>query len=377
MVVAHRAVAAQHRLEQGFAVERVLERQAHVVVVEGRGVGAHRDAVVPGAGGLLHHDAGGLGEQVHGLEIAAVHGVDLAGLERVGARRDVDDREELHLVEVGAIRGLPVVLEARETGTHPGLEVVELVASAPDARLPVDAVSVRGQDGDVVVADDVGEVGVAAVERDHHRVSALDADVGHRLQQGFRGRLGILVPVVVDGSHHVVGVESLAVMEFDALANLEAPGGGIRRGLPALGQLRLEAVDRYLGEMVVLGHVENRHVAVLEGRRIQGVGGRAVGDPDPELSALLRGRGQRRPGKQTGREHSAGPQRGRPGHELPARNRAGMGLRREGRESCLGGVVHCRFSGRMAWWGAVSAPFVAITDDNQPFADPPKGKCGD
>ena len=40
--------------------------------------------------------------------------------------------------------------------------------------------------------------------------------------------------MMIDGENHIIGVEGLAVVEFDAVAQFEDPGSGIRRGFPAL-----------------------------------------------------------------------------------------------------------------------------------------------
>ena len=287
---------------------------------------------------------GSAGEQVHGLEIAAVHGVDLARLQCVRARRDIDNGDELDLVEVSAMRRLPVVLEACEAATDPGLEIGQTVAAATGAGLPVDAFSAGGQDRDVVVADDVGEVGVPAGEGDHHRILAFHLDLRDRLQQGLGRRLRVLVPVVVDRSHHIVGVEGLAVVELHPLADLEAPSPGIGGCLPALRQLRFEPVDGDLGEVVVLSIVEHRHVVVLERRGVQRVGGRAVGNADPKLPAPLRGRRLCRLREKSGGEHPGGSKRSRSGHKLPPGDRARLRLGREGREFMIRMIIHGGYS---------------------------------
>ena len=74
----------------------------------------------------------------------------------------------------------------------------------------------RGQDeidGVVVDLDDLGVGGNAGLQ-----VGALGANA-------------------VGREHHVVGGEGIAVLEFDALAQMEAPAGRLRR-FPAFGQRR-------------------------------------------------------------------------------------------------------------------------------------------
>ena len=187
VIIAHRPVAAKDGLEQRLPVEGVLQGESHVVVVERRDVGAHWNAVVPGARRLGDVDVRVPSQQVHRLEVAPIHGVDLTRLQPVGPCRNVDDRDERDLVEVGAMRSFPVVVVAHESRTNSGIEVGELVPATADPGLPVDTVTARGQDSDVIVADDVGEICVSAFQRDHDGISAVHLDVHHWLQQRLGG----------------------------------------------------------------------------------------------------------------------------------------------------------------------------------------------
>ena len=121
------------------------------------------------------------------------------------------------------------------------------------------------------------------------RVLAVDRDVGDRLEKRFGGRCGILAAVVVDRRQHVFDGERLAVVELDALANLEAPDSGVVRGLPAFRQIGLELAGLAdLRQHVVGGEVDLPHEVVLIGPRIERVGRRAVPDTGPYVAALFR-----------------------------------------------------------------------------------------
>ena len=90
IVVADGAVAEKHLLHDLVAIERVLDRIAHIGIVEGRLLDVHDIDVVAVARRLRDHEIGVLLQNVERLQIAAIHVVDLAGVERVGARRHID-----------------------------------------------------------------------------------------------------------------------------------------------------------------------------------------------------------------------------------------------------------------------------------------------
>src|SRR3546814_1650260 len=86
-VVADLAEAAQDRLDHGFAVHRVLEGQAQVVVGEGFRVAVHDEHVVATARGVLNRDVGASLQEIDGLGIDAVrseeHTSELQSLMRI------------------------------------------------------------------------------------------------------------------------------------------------------------------------------------------------------------------------------------------------------------------------------------------------------
>ena len=151
---------------------------------------------------------------------------------------------------------------------------------------------------------DVTSDGVVAVLL--HRFDVL---VDERLDE-----LGV-VPHAPERVEHAVRVERGAVVEGDALAEREAPGGVVDRA-PGLGQGRHELrvvgdvhqriehvpVHRGGGDRVVVGRIERQH---------------ALGEPGDQLTAplALRAGGARKPGRgQAGRAQ---------GQELPSANRVG------------------------------------------------------
>ena len=134
----------------------------------------------------------------------------------------------------------------------------------------------------MVIADDEGEIRAASLQRDDDGVAALGLDVGDRLDQRLGRRFRVFAAMVIDRRHHVVGVKRLAVMELDALANLETPCRGVGRGFPAFRQFRRQfSVLAYFRQMVVQEIVDTADPGVLVGRRIERVGRRAVPPTGP------------------------------------------------------------------------------------------------
>ena len=97
--------------------------------------------------------------------------------------------------------------------------------------------------------------GIRRVEFDVHRV-VVDLD-----ELGIRGNVGEEVRALgahaVGGENHVIGGEGVAVVEFDALAQMKAPARRLRR-FPAFGQCRsdlqfLVAGDQALIDMGMMG----------------------------------------------------------------------------------------------------------------------------
>ncbi|MNH19565.1 hypothetical protein D3C79_793060 [compost metagenome] len=132
VIVAHQAIAVQHRRQQGFAVDRVLHRQAHVVVLEHLAVGEHREGVVLGALGFLDDQVRVALEQRHGLEVDLVDHVHLPGDQCIDPCRAVGNGDQLGAGEV-CPSCFPVVRAAFQVHAHARLEVLETITAGADA----------------------------------------------------------------------------------------------------------------------------------------------------------------------------------------------------------------------------------------------------
>ena len=216
----------------------------------------------------------------------------LAGDDGVGSGGRVDDGDHLDLVEVSAPR-VPVVRVPFQVDAHARLEALDLVRTGADPGFPVGLAAFARHHRQVVVAENEREVGVPGVEGEDHGVLAVGRDVGDRRDDRLGGGLRVLAPVVVDGCDHVLGRHLPAVVVGHALAQLEGPGRGVRRGVPALRELPYQrAVPGHLGEVVVVAVGHGDGEAVLVGRRVQAVDGLAVRLAHAHHAALLGGAGE-------------------------------------------------------------------------------------
>ena len=98
---------------------------------------------------------------------------------------------------------------------------------------------VLGQDAQLALAEDVLEAGVGDAESEPHgeRIDRLDL-----LDHGdirARPRAGRRIEDALHGGHDILGRQHLAVVELDALAQLEGPHLEVVGGGPAHGQIRL------------------------------------------------------------------------------------------------------------------------------------------
>ena len=90
----------------------------------------------------------------------------------------------------------------------------------------------------MIVAERIGQIDVAARQRDADLGRAELFDVRDGADEILPARFG-LASMQVDRIDDVIGIEFLAGVEFDALADVEHPFRGARPRLPAFQQLAL------------------------------------------------------------------------------------------------------------------------------------------
>ncbi len=314
MVVAHRPIALQDGIQHRLPVDAIFQRLTHIHIVERRHIHMHGNGVVPRAVGLKHLQLGIALQQMHRLELALVHEVDLAGLQRIGARRHIIDADHMHLVEM-RLALAEIVRIAAAFHAHPRLPTVENIGAGASALLEVGGVG--RLDGEVIVAQGEAKIGVAVFQHDDHFVLAVGAHFIHLLQQGFGRRIGTLAAMPVERLDDILGLQRLAIVELHAAMQLESPGGGIGRSIPGFRQLRHQLgmfviAQQRVAQQPLGGQL--RH-GIRQQARVQRIRRRRPRSADPQQAADLGGLRRRRLGKQLLCSQGRNPQRRRPGHE--------------------------------------------------------------
>jgi hypothetical protein len=175
---------------------------------------------------------------------------------------------------------------------------------------------------DVAEAGEVGERRREGVAQAHAHVVGVDLlrllDPG---QQRIVGDGVVLVGDVVQRIDHVVGVELLAGVEFDALPQLELERGGVHP-LPRRRQQRLDVgVPGVAGDEGVPDVMADHHQ--LAGVEIERIGDRVVPIRGPHQRVVLlagagRTRGKANGDQQAGRSQVNTPHRAHPSRMLGA-----------------------------------------------------------
>lgn len=267
-----------------------------------------------GAGDAVGIEAAGVLDQAEGLGIDLVHEMHRPAFQRGHARRRVVDRQHLDRIDEATI-GIPVVRIAPGDGADAGLESIQDIGAGADGFVGRRAL---GHDPDMVVGQDIGQVGVPIAQGDGHLVVVGRGNIGDLVEQGARAGLGLLAAVMIDGIDHVGGLHLLAVVKRHPLAQLDDPDLGAGLGLPTDRQRRLDLVlDVELGQRVVELRAEDLRIAGRVVGGIERVGAAGVVDAEDEGSAALRRlRLHRFGGKAAGERRGDAVSR-RLAHELP------------------------------------------------------------
>ena len=264
MVVTDSTVTKQDLVDHLLTVDGVFQGPTDIDVVIGRVADKHREGVVHVARHLDDIDVDVGIQQLHRLEVDAVDGIHLAGHQRVHTGRGVTDVDLLDFREVAAVIGIPVVVELGDHGANARLECDNLVRAGSDAVSDCFGDLACREDTDVVVGDEIREVGTAALQRELYLM------VGQFLHlfDGGHNRLGgglcAFLDVHVHRRDDVIGAKGLAVVELHALTQVEGPDLGVRRRFPALCKFTDQfAGRRYLGqglEYATSAHVDHEAV---------------------------------------------------------------------------------------------------------------------
>ena len=162
----------------------------------------------------------------------------------------------------------------------------------------------------MIVAEQVGKVGIGLLQRQHDFLAA-GLDALDALHVAERAGLRLFVGMALERGGDVLGGHGLAVVEFDAVADLQRPDLGVVRRADLLGDAVLElAVGRQLDDHFAPHLAEGERHLGHDQRRIEAVGGFAADQAGLEDAALDRACGARRAGEQRIGEGSGDAERG-------------------------------------------------------------------
>ena len=282
----------------------------------------HDEDVVAAAGHVLDRDAGNALDEIDDLRLDAVDHVDLSALQRGGARGGVVDHDDLDLVGEAHLVAHPVVGEALAALADTGLVDRDLVGAGRDAGIGRVLAATR-LDDQVIVGHQIGKVGIRFLER-HDDILAVDLHRFDALHDAERAGLRFLVRVALERLQHVVGGHRLAVVELDAVADLEGPLLGVVRRADLLGDPVLKAAfRRQRNEIFAPALAEGEWYLAEEARRVEAVGGLAALHARLD-DAALHGTGSLCGAREEGiREGSGDAERGGASQEVAAAQFAG------------------------------------------------------
>ncbi|MNJ58538.1 hypothetical protein D3C77_541720 [compost metagenome] len=92
----------------------------------------------------------------------------------------------------------PVVRAAFQVHAHARFEALEAIAAGTHARLPVGCAVLGRHDRQMIVGDNIGEIDVARMQLEHHRIVALGAHLRHITEHGLGCRRGFVAQVMLD-----------------------------------------------------------------------------------------------------------------------------------------------------------------------------------
>ena len=203
---------------------------------------------------------------------------------------------------------IPVVGEFLITVAHARFILDQLVSAGSDARRRVVHTAIR-LDDEVIVGDKVGKVRVRRLQVKDHIV-AVGGDAVDAAHDAQRAGLRFLAGMALHGRDDIVHGHGLAVVELDALADLEPPGLGVGRCFDAFRHAhdRLARGGNLDQRLTPVGEVVIGDLARRQGRILR-VGAFAADRTNLQVPALLRPSGLRRIGEKRVRRSGGQAQR--------------------------------------------------------------------
>jgi hypothetical protein len=244
-----------------------------------------------------------------------MRGVGFAGAHHREARGRLAARDDAHGRELRHARAVPVLGIGGEAHLDAAFERLEAPRAGADG-IADHLVAAIGQPAEVAPGEHPHVAVAAAERREEGRVHFLERDshgpgVGcldrlDRLQEAAEGAARVRRAQALEGEHHVVGRERLAVVPGDAFAQAQREGAPVRPGLPALRQAARGGelaggvrADQRVEQVAEIGEVARAGLADVEAFAREGR------DDEGERAIGLRGCGAYRGSQQASGEHEA------------------------------------------------------------------------
>ena len=293
VVVALGPFSEEDLVDHIIPVQRIFQRQPDIRIVERRDPGVHVKGEMAQARHALHPEIGAALDHRDIADVEILNEINLARQQRIQARRCIGDVDEFDLVEVGLVV-LVIVRIAQEAGRDARLKAFNREGPGAAARFHINAATLnRRIDRQVIIRQEIGQIGIAISQGDDDRVRATDVDFLDLLDDGPRARGGIGFHMMFKRLAHIFRIKAFAIVEGHARAQLKVPD--LRAGL-CLPAFRKIAGNRTIGQdldqVVIDAAIEgSAGPAGRPGARIKIVILRGIVQPQPhEAPGLWLGR---------------------------------------------------------------------------------------
>ena len=243
------AVAIHDIAQDHLAIDRISDGLAHFFLVERRVFGIEFEHAQGGRHLIAFHrrieERVGLHPRKIGVIDGAVAGeMRLAGLERGGARRGIGDETCDDMVEIGQPR-LPIFVVAVEPHELSAVPLPEFERPRADRlvgrRILQDLRSLENRfahDRQIAPCERLHEIGRGIGEKQNRSLFVRRVDAGQLGEQERREGV-IFLQDLHEGELDVGARERLAVVKYNAFAQLEGDGLAVGRGLPRCREIGL------------------------------------------------------------------------------------------------------------------------------------------
>ena len=222
-VIGNSAMALQDFVHHLLAFDSMLEGPAHIDIIKGGHIGEHGKGKMLVACDLDDLDVGAGAQQGFGFEIHPVDDIHLPGYQGIHARRVVIDREGLDGVKPTGAPIFVVAFHPSQSQAHTGVEALYPIKPGADALGDRFLDLPGGIHADMVIRQQIGEIGITGLQRHAHFVIGDLFDPRDGFDNGLRRGFCTLGDMHVERGHHIIGVKGFAIVKSHAPAQLECP----------------------------------------------------------------------------------------------------------------------------------------------------------